>query len=107
MPHSNQIREFLLTDQGVDLVDVYVGPAGVLTGAARSAQEAQERAEAVNLQQELERRRKTLEARMAVLREEFEAEEEEIKKGIERDRLRQQALSHEREEIARIRKADS
>ena len=41
--HSNQVREFVLTDHGVELVDVYVGPAGVLTGSARLAQEAAER----------------------------------------------------------------
>jgi len=39
MAHSNQIREFLLTDHGVELCDVYVGPEGVLTGSARLAQE--------------------------------------------------------------------
>jgi circadian clock protein KaiC len=44
MAHSNQIREFLLTDKGIDLVDVYLGPAGVLTGSARATQEAQEKA---------------------------------------------------------------
>ncbi len=44
MAHSNQIREFLLTDHGVELRDVYVGPSGVLTGSARLAQEAQEQA---------------------------------------------------------------
>ena len=32
MAHSNQLREFLLTDHGVELVDVYLGPEGVLTG---------------------------------------------------------------------------
>ena len=45
MAHSNQIREFLLTDQGIELADVYVGPQGVLTGSARQAQEAQERSD--------------------------------------------------------------
>jgi circadian clock protein KaiC len=46
MPHSNQVREFVLTDQGVQLLDVYVGPSGLLTGSARIAQAARERAEA-------------------------------------------------------------
>jgi len=45
MAHSNQIREFLLTDHGVQLRDVYVGPSGLLTGSARVAQEAVEQAE--------------------------------------------------------------
>ena len=45
MAHSNQIREFLLTSQGIELADVYVGPQGVLTGSARQAQEAKERSD--------------------------------------------------------------
>jgi circadian clock protein KaiC len=44
MAHTNQIREFLVTDHGVELRDVYVGPSGVLTGSARLVQEAQEKA---------------------------------------------------------------
>ena len=47
MAHSNQIREFLLTDHGVELQDVYVGPEGVLTGSMRLAQEAREQAAAL------------------------------------------------------------
>jgi len=35
MPHSNQIREFVLSDEGVRLLDVVSGPNGVLTGRAR------------------------------------------------------------------------
>jgi len=60
MAHSNQIREFLLTDEGIELVDVYVGPGGVLTGTARQAMETQERATAAKCQQERERMRSTL-----------------------------------------------
>jgi circadian clock protein KaiC len=71
MPHSNQIREFLITPEGVQLEDVYVGPEGVLTGSMRAAQEAREAAEALELQQEIEakqrevdRLRTTLEIRL-------------------------------------------
>jgi circadian clock protein KaiC len=35
MEHSNQIREFVLTDDGLRLLDVYLGAEGVLTGSAR------------------------------------------------------------------------
>jgi circadian clock protein KaiC len=44
MSHSNQLREFRLTDHGVELLDVYVGPEGVLTGSSRLSQEAREKA---------------------------------------------------------------
>src|SRR6201999_690398 len=42
MKHSNQVREFVITDNGIDLIDVYLGPEGVLTGSAREAQKLQE-----------------------------------------------------------------
>ncbi len=45
MAHSNQMREFLLTDAGIEIADVYVGAQGVLTGSARQAQEAKERSD--------------------------------------------------------------
>jgi circadian clock protein KaiC len=82
MAHSNQVREFLLTDHGIELQEVYVGPSGVLTGSARVAQEADERsAELAQLQEitrgqlSIERKRSALEAQIEVLRAEFAAEE--------------------------------
>src|SRR6476620_1052597 len=42
MKHSNQVREFVITDKGLDLVDVFLGPEGILTGSAREAQELNE-----------------------------------------------------------------
>jgi circadian clock protein KaiC len=43
MNHSNRIRELMITPQGIDLVDVYFGPNGILTGSARMMQQAQDR----------------------------------------------------------------
>jgi circadian clock protein KaiC len=113
MAHSNQIREFLLTDHGVDLVDVYVGPSGVLTGSARLTQEAQERVEKLTQQQEIERRklslerkRRALEAQIEAQRAEFEAEEGELKKIVEQNQLLEANLQGQREAMARSRKAD-
>jgi len=63
MAHSNQIREFLITDHGVELADVYVGPQGVLTGSARQAQEAKERSDGSARMEDLEQRRVNLERR--------------------------------------------
>ena len=42
MKHSNQVREFVISDEGLDLVDVYLGPEGVLTGSAREEQQLSE-----------------------------------------------------------------
>lgn len=101
--HSNQIREFLITDKGIELRDVYVGPSGVLTGTARSTQEAKDR-EADELASAELARRKTLaqrkklaiEAQIAALRLELEAEELEVS-STERD----QAKRAERNETER------
>jgi circadian clock protein KaiC len=114
MPHSNQLREFLLTPEGIDLLDVYVGPEGVLTGSSRLSQEAREQAAAMARQQEAERgererarKREALEARIAALRKEFEVEEEESKKAGTQDALRDRLILETRNAMARSRKADN
>ena len=114
MAHSNQIREFLITDHGVDLVNVYLGVGGVLTGTARTAQEARERAEALRRQQEVERKQRNLEqksralaARMAAMREEFETEKEELSREIVEQKQREEVLDQDRVAMAVRRKADA
>ena len=47
MAHSNQVREFILSSEGIKLREAYVGPEGVLTGSARLAQEAKDKAAAL------------------------------------------------------------
>ena len=113
MAHSNQIREFVLTNKGVNILDVYVGPSGVLTGSARLSREVQEKAKDLVRQQDaqikhlhLERKRKAMEAQIADLRAEFRTEEAEAKKFMKQEKLRQQKVSQDREAMAQIRKAD-
>jgi len=113
MAHSNQIREFLLTDKGIDLVDVYLGPSGVLTGAARIAQEAQEKAselmrreEIERKKRELERKRQAIEAHITALRSEFEAAQEEVNMLTQQEELQEKAQTGDRAEMGRLRKAD-
>jgi circadian clock protein KaiC len=114
MAHSNQIREFLLTDHGVELCDVYVGPGGVLTGTARLAQEANEQAGKLTRQQEVERRqlelerkRKVLEAQIGAMRTEFEAQEAEILKIISQEQARDALLAQERVDMGLSRNEDA
>jgi len=114
MKHSNQIREYLLTAEGVQLEDVYVGPEGVLTGSMRAAQEARENAaqteraeEIARRQRELERKRAALEAQIAGLRAEFSAVEEESSVLAKQDRTRQSAILESREATAARRGADN
>jgi circadian clock protein KaiC len=113
MAHSNQIREFLLTGKGVDLIDVYVGPSGVLTGSARMSQESQERDIESAHQREIERRklnvetkRKALEAQIASLRAQIQAEEQELNKLTEQEEMRQRSVLKLQEKIAHMRKED-
>jgi len=107
MAHSNQIREFLLTNRGIELADVYRGPEGVLTGSARQAQESREKAAALlrdqeleSRRRELERKREAVEARIAAIRKEFEAEEVEEARIIAQEMARDEAIRGERESMA-------
>jgi circadian clock protein KaiC len=113
MAHSNQIREFMLGDGGIDLIDVYVGNGDVLAGTARLAQEAREQAARVAKRQEVERRQRDLErkrqiteAQIAALSAELEAEEQELLQRMAQDRLVDQAGIQEQVQIARKRMAD-
>ena len=113
MAHSNQLREFLLTPHGVDLLDVYVGPDGVLTGSSRLSQEAREKANTLARQQDAERKdrdrmrkREALEARIAALRKEFEVEEAEAEAASLQDASREEMIADNREAMSRSRQAD-
>jgi circadian clock protein KaiC len=113
MEHSNQVRELLLSERGIDLADVYIGAGTVLTGSARLAHEARRQAEEVARQQETERRQRSLArkrqitaAQIAVLRDELESEEEEQSQRLAHERLSEQATIHELAESACKRMAD-
>ncbi|MFO7576702.1 MAG: circadian clock protein KaiC [Pelovirga sp.] len=113
MAHSNQIREYRLTDNGAILQDVYVGSGGVLTGAGRVAQEAREKTEILERNQEIERKQRdiqrkklSIEAQIATLRSDFEAEKDELERAIFREKLHQEVLAAETQAMAQSRKAD-
>jgi circadian clock protein KaiC len=110
MSHSNQLREFLITDKGLDLLPVYHGPEGVLTGTARAAQEAREKAQQLLRQQQIEtkrremkRRREALEQQIATMRAQLEAEEEEAMRAITQDQAREEQLRRDRAVMAQLR----
>jgi circadian clock protein KaiC len=113
MAQSNQIREFLLTDHGVELRDVYIGASDVLTGSARLAQEAQDQAGKLTRQQEVERRqlglerkRRALEAQIAAMRAEFEAQEIETLNIIGQEQAQEAQLTQERGDMGLSRQVD-
>jgi circadian clock protein KaiC len=113
MEHSNQIREFVITDDGLRLLDVYLGPEGVLTGSTRVSQEMREKAVGTfrlqaleSRRRELDRKRQTFEARMAMLRGEFEVEEEIIQRTISQSELLGEEVVQDRGQMLLSRQAD-
>ena len=114
MAHSNQIREFKLTNHGIELLDVYVGAEGVLTGSARLSQEAKDDAEQLLRHQEigrrrfsLERKRDVMEAQITALRSGFEAEELEALKVIGIEKARNERFIKDKDKMAKSRKSDA
>jgi circadian clock protein KaiC len=112
MSHSKQMREYRITDRGIEVIDAYIGPEGVLTGTARLAQEAREQAAAARRRQEVERRRRdlvrrreTVERQIAEMRAGLEAEEQEVITLLTEDELREATLESDRAAIVARRSA--
>jgi circadian clock protein KaiC len=85
MGHSNEVREFVITNRGIQLLDVEIGPEGILTGAARGKNALNKKISAFKLQSELDRKdrevarkRQVLEASIMSLKNEFASLEEEL-----------------------------
>ena len=113
MAHSNQVREFLISNHGIDVVDAYIGPSGVLTGSARAAQEALETAsslagiqESARRKRELERKRGALERQIDGLRSEYEIETAELRRIDEQVGTQAVMLTNERAASGRLRQMD-
>jgi circadian clock protein KaiC len=111
--HSNQVREFIITAAGLDLVDVYLGPEGVLTGSAREAHIVKEetglalQGYAVSRKdREILRKRRMLESQIANLRTEFESVEEELNKVYMEEELKKNIQEKNRNDLAKKRLGD-
>jgi circadian clock protein KaiC len=110
MAHSNQLREFRMTEKGIQLIPAYIGPGGVLTGSSRVAQEAKEKAEGRARKQEAERKKQEIEqkslvlqAQIAALQREFAGVEQEamqVKREAQED---SEQLNLDRENMAKSR----
>jgi circadian clock protein KaiC len=112
--HSNQVREFILTDHGIQLIDAYIGSDGVLMGSARSSQLARERAAEIERRQvtahkerELRRKQELYEAQLVALKGRYETERDAILSELEEENKRLEVVAAQRREIARLRKADN
>ena len=114
LAHSNQVREFILTDHGVELIDAYIGSEGVLMGSARSSQLARENAAHVERrlaterkERELHRKQELYEAQLVALKGQYETERDAILRELEEAKHREKVIADQRLEIARLRRADS
>lgn len=112
MKHSNQVREFIITDDGLDLVDVYLGNDGVLIGSAREAQQlealtdARLRKLASNRKDiEITRKEKVLNAKIASLEEEFESLKDELNKVYVEEELKRSVIEENRLALVQKRNA--
>lgn len=110
MKHSNQVREFTITHNGLELVDVYLGPNGILIGSSREAQQLEEATgqELKNLgvtrrDREIQRKRTVLEAKIASLREEFESVKDELNRTHLEEELRKEILEKNRQDLTKKR----
>jgi circadian clock protein KaiC len=110
MKHSNQVREFVISDEGLNLVDVYLGTEGVLIGSAREAQQLMEstsevlRTHAVTRKdKEIERKRMVLQAKIESLKEEFESITDELNKSYVEEELKKEVLQKNREQLTKSR----
>lgn len=113
MANSNQIREFLITGNGIDLADVYVGEDGVLTGSARQAQEAKQRsrreahqADLAQRQADLAQRRESIAAQTALVWREFEVEERAVERLLIEGSIGVEDRADQRAEQGLLRRAD-
>jgi circadian clock protein KaiC len=110
MPHSNQVREFILSEAGIDLIDVYLGADRVLTGTARVAQAATQRAADELRAQDHERKlrqlaskRKAIEAQISALRAQEEAEAAEMNFALAQQSLHTKTAQEDTDVMAHLR----
>ena len=112
MGHSNQVREFIIRNDGISLVDVYVGNEGVLVGSARMARElenekgfALRRSSIDHNNRVLQRKETELAARISALKEEFESLKEELNSSFEEEELMKEIAVKNRAQLMQHRQS--
>jgi circadian clock protein KaiC len=113
MAHSNQIKEFLITSDGIELLDPYIGPAGVLMGSAKIVQEAKDTAAIQEVHRKIDHKQAALteihcelQAKLDAIKAEYTIKENEIALEIEQEQQDVDRIMKEREAMASARKAD-
>jgi circadian clock protein KaiC len=110
MRHSNQVREFVISDEGISLMDVYLSDDGVLIGSAREAQQLKEatgvalRTHAVSRKdKEIQRKKTVLEAKIISLKEEFDSIQDEMNKTFIDEDLKKEIMEKNRNHLSQNR----
>ncbi len=113
MQHSNQVREFVLTSNGIELVDVYLGQNNFLTGSERVAQQSQEKLAQLNRKQEFDRKKLRLEQQQSLVQAQIKTleiqlaiEQTELEMFTQQEETAQQVLTDSKVEMSVLRKAD-
>lgn len=111
--HSNQVREFVMSDSGIHLLEPYLGEDGALTGSARRNAEARARraeterqAEVTRVQDEVTQRRRRALAQIETLNADIEADEAELKRLVTAEETYQQLSRESAAALARGRGLD-
>lgn len=94
MQHSSQLREFLITDNGIELIPVFVINGEVLTGSTKNEYDHKQKTKRVlrnneiqRNKREIERQRKVMEAEVTRLKAQFESAKEGLSKTQEEERI--------------------
>ena len=112
LSHSNQVREFVMSEEGIKLVPPYLGESGALTGSARKIEEAksrraemQHKADVLRTQQQIQQKRRRAKAQIEALKAELDADEIELNAMTqEQDQYLRQA-ANDKIEMERSRKS--
>ncbi|MGN6802225.1 MAG: circadian clock protein KaiC [Ginsengibacter sp.] len=111
MKSSNQVREFVITDNGIKIVELVIGPEGVLIGSARNSYELEKAKEDVIKQHSVERKNREIERRKTILdnkirslTSKFEMDKDELNRKELEDALTKEVTEKNRAEIIRGRK---
>ncbi|MDR3478719.1 MAG: circadian clock protein KaiC [Gammaproteobacteria bacterium] len=114
MAHSNQLREIIISKNGVRLEEVYVGTEKVLTGSARLIQatkleieNSDKESDIKYKERQIQIRHKKLEAEIAALHEMLEGAKDEITSLNQQKERTYNLIAESRAKISKIRMADS
>jgi circadian clock protein KaiC len=110
MKNSNQVREFLITDNGIKIMEVTLGPDGVLIGSAREQYNLERntrdalRNNLLNRKnKEIESKKSILDAKIAKLKTEFELVKDELNRIYIEEELRNEVTEKNKKRLVKIR----